>query len=329
MATRPQSETGSLNGDWGFDATRPARLAAERDARRASAERRDRPRAADEERPVNVPKRLAAEREAEREAQRAARAAGGPERPRRPRPPREPAARVEVAAEPVLPSELTLPMPDVLDADATAVSAPPRPAPREPREPRRTASPDSERVARRPAPPREPPRRPPAPRRPRAPRRPSEALEFRSGRPTAGGISRRQQILLPLIALIALIAGGVGAYALTHEPRTGTLQSEVTTLQGQLNGARQQLTKLQHAEAQLPSAKAMKRLTKTVNGLKHSVGGLQNGSVAQQAELKALNVCLPQVAQDLSGTTVVTHGKHSVTTSPGLSAGCSALLGGG
>jgi hypothetical protein len=158
-----------------------------------------------------------------------------------------------------------------------------------------------------------------------------DSARLRSDRPVRTGIPRRQQILLPLIALIALIAGGVGAYALTHEPKTATLQSEVSALQGQLAGARGQLKTLQHTVAATPSSKQLRRLITTVNGLKHSVGGLQDSAVPLQAKVQALNVCVPQLQQELTGTSIVTgHGKHAARTlSVGLSPGCASLLGSG
>jgi outer membrane murein-binding lipoprotein Lpp len=159
----------------------------------------------------------------------------------------------------------------------------------------------------------------------------SPVIQSRSEFSERTGIPRRQQILLPLIALIALIAGGVAAYGLTHEPKTATLQSEVSALQGQLATADQQLTTLRRSVGAAPSSAALRRLVRNVDGLKHTVGGLQDSSVPLQAKVQALNVCVPQLQRELTGTSVVTgHGKHAVRTrSVGLSAACESLLGAG
>ncbi|HWF56394.1 MAG TPA: hypothetical protein VG223_17275 [Solirubrobacteraceae bacterium] len=140
---------------------------------------------------------------------------------------------------------------------------------------------------------------------------------------------RRHQILLPFVALIALIAGGVGAIALTTEPRTGALSERISALQGELASSHRQLTTLQHAVAGTPSSAEVKDLAKAVDGLKRTVGGVQGGEVPLQAKVNALTVCIPQLQQELTGA--VTSGTAPkgklVTATVSLSPGCAALFG--
>ncbi len=172
----------------------------------------------------------------------------------------------------------------------------------------------------------EPPRR-----APRAARRePVRApIEFEPGRERGrrGGLPRRQQILLPFIALIAIGAGGGAAIAITNEPQTSSLQQEVASLRTQIAGARQELATLQQVGA---SSAEVHRLSRTVAGLGRTVSGLQSSAVPVRSKVDALSVCIPQLQGELAGQSIQGSGKKaSLVSSATISPGCAAVLGGG
>jgi hypothetical protein len=155
---------------------------------------------------------------------------------------------------------------------------------------------------------------------------PARAIQF-NAEPARGGMPRRQQILLPFIALIAIGGGSVAALAITNQPQTRSLQREVSSLQAELGGARQELRTLQRTVA---SRSAVNRLSKSVAGLGRTVGGLQSSAVPVKVRVDALSVCVPQLQRELAAGSVRGRGKKAapvgLTT---LSPGCAALLGGG
>jgi hypothetical protein len=139
---------------------------------------------------------------------------------------------------------------------------------------------------------------------------------------------RRQQILLPFIALIALGAGAVGAIALTSQPKTAALRHEVSALRTELSGVQQQLSALEAAAA---SGTQVKKLSHSVAGLKRTVGGLAGSATPLQVKVDALLTCLPQLQGELSAVTAGRgHERQAAAAGvAGLSPGCAAVLGAG
>ncbi len=138
---------------------------------------------------------------------------------------------------------------------------------------------------------------------------------------------RRQQILLPFIALIAMGAGAAAAIAITSQPQTTSLQQDVASLRSQIVGARQELKTLQGAAA---SSAEVRRLSKTVAGLGRTVGGLQGSATPLKVRVDALSVCIPQLQSELAGQSVHGNGKHaSLVSSATISPGCAGVLGTG
>jgi uncharacterized protein HemX len=143
--------------------------------------------------------------------------------------------------------------------------------------------------------------------------------------PAPRGIPRRQQILLPFIALIAMVAGGAAVVAITNEPHTSSLQRELSALQVQLDATRTQLAALEQTNA---SRTQMAHLSKSVAGLSRTVGGLQSSSGPLRTKVDGLLICMPQLQSELAGTTVRGRGKHtSLVSTATLSPGCAAMLG--
>jgi hypothetical protein len=133
--------------------------------------------------------------------------------------------------------------------------------------------------------------------------------------------------LLPFVALLAIGAGGAAAIAITTEPHTSPLQHQVSSMRTQLAAAQQQLATLQRADA---SGSEVARLSKSVAGLSRTVGGLQSTVVPLKSKVETLSICVPELQQELAGTSVQVRGKKAALLSPvSVSAGCAAMLSGG
>jgi X-X-X-Leu-X-X-Gly heptad repeat protein len=155
-----------------------------------------------------------------------------------------------------------------------------------------------------------------------------------------GGRIRAREIVLPLIALIALAGLGSGIYAIATQPQTATLRHDVTSLKAALSSAQQQILALQTSVAHAASQGNVTQLQSTVGSLQHgasllrgnvgqlqggigqlqaSVGQLQ-GSVAQlQSQTSRLLTCLPQLQQQVDSLNVKTTNVGGWLTSATLS----------
>lgn len=104
--------------------------------------------------------------------------------------------------------------------------------------------------------------------------------------PVASAPSRAYQILVPLIAVIALGALGAAIFAKASDPSTGRLSSEVSSLRAQLSNVRGQLAA---SDNQISSLKD--------NSQAGEVGSLVS-------EVHRLKLCLPQVQQEINSMSI-------------------------
>jgi uncharacterized protein HemX len=138
---------------------------------------------------------------------------------------------------------------------------------------------------------------------------------------------RKSLILVPFLILISLGAAAVATVAIVKEPQSARLQSRIDTLSGELTRTQQRLAALESQSGSTASVTNVKQVARNLRGLRRSVGGVQNAIVPLRAELNGLKVCLPQLQQELQGVAAY-RGKKGTTT-VGVSAACSSLLGGG
>jgi len=157
--------------------------------------------------------------------------------------------------------------------------------------------------------------------------------------PTVGW-DRAQRLLLPVVAMIALVGLGTGIYAIASQPQTTTLRRETTSLTATLSRANQQISALQSSVAHAATQGNLTQLQGTVGSLQHgasllrrNVGQLQGdvgqlqGSVGQlQSSVSQLKnqtsrvlSCLPQLQQQVDGLNVKTTNVGGWLTSATLS----------
>ena len=176
--------------------------------------------------------------------------------------------------------------------------------------------------ARAPSTPAAPPRAVAAPRARLRPSLAPQPLPPRAPRDTPRG----SLILIPFLILISLAAAGIAGYALSKEPATSNVKTEIRTMDTQLAQVKHTLAALQAQAASSATAGHVRRVNRNVAGLKKSVGGVQNAIVPLKAELSSLRVCLPQLQAEVAG--IAAHAKQKGVTTVGLSPECSTFLGG-
>ena len=133
-----------------------------------------------------------------------------------------------------------------------------------------------------------------------------------SQEPDGRTMSRAQQILLPIVAVVALVAVGLGIFAIASDPQTTTLRHDVSALQIQLKTAHAQIVTLKSSSAQAASQGNVAQLQASVTQLQGKVGGLQN-------QTSKLITCVPQLQQELNGLNVTTANTNGWLTSAYLS----------
>jgi hypothetical protein len=106
-------------------------------------------------------------------------------------------------------------------------------------------------------------------------------------------MSRPHQVLVPIVAVLAIVGLGFGIYAVASKPSTGSLQHRVSMLEGELSTANQNITALQASTAQAATA--------------GNVGKLE-------AAMSMLTLCLPQLQQEVGGLNIQTTTQNGYMT---------------
>jgi uncharacterized coiled-coil protein SlyX len=138
--------------------------------------------------------------------------------------------------------------------------------------------------------------------------------------------------LVPIIALIAMVATGLAVYSLTRVPATKTLQAQVGVLQAQVTSLRAQLRSVH------PKLAALQRAERSARARIASLSARQGTSASAgdvtrlSATVQALQACIPQLQTELARLNVKTTNLNgwligAVLTRPiSLSPGCAHTL---
>jgi hypothetical protein len=139
--------------------------------------------------------------------------------------------------------------------------------------------------------------------------------------------STAHQILLPIVAVVALAGLGTGIAAIASAPQTTTLQQQVKTLQAHAKTASVQSADARAQIATLQSSLSHSATQDNVTTLQTSVGRLQN-------QIVTMLICIPQLQQEMGGLSVQTANNSGWLTEAYLqnptiiSQNCSKMLSG-
>jgi prefoldin subunit 5 len=158
--------------------------------------------------------------------------------------------------------------------------------------------------------------------------------------PPSGWTGNARMLLVPLIALIALVALGTGIYAIASQPQTTTLKRQMASLTTSSNSAQQQISILQSSVSHAATKGNLTQLQRTVASLQHGasllrgnvgqlqgdvvhlqrgVGQLQGNASQLQSQTSNVLTCLPQLQQQIDGLNVKTTNVGGRLTSATLS----------
>lgn len=113
-------------------------------------------------------------------------------------------------------------------------------------------------------------------------------------------MSRTQQIVLPIIGILAIFGVGLGLFALTNDPSTAPLQRQVNALKATAASQRQEIATLKTETASLKIATAGAATAGNMTALQTSVGGLSKSMIGVQGNLSQLRTCLPELDQEVN-----------------------------
>ncbi len=133
-----------------------------------------------------------------------------------------------------------------------------------------------------------------------APTPATSARKLHPERQQSSSISRTQQILLPIIGILAVFGVGLGLFALTNPPSTAPLQRQISALKVVDASQHQQIATLQTETATLKAATASAATTGNLTALQTSVGGLSHTVAGMQGDLSTLHICLPELSQEVN-----------------------------
>jgi hypothetical protein len=118
------------------------------------------------------------------------------------------------------------------------------------------------------------------------------------------GMSRAQQILLPVVGVIALAGVVLGALALSSDPSTAPLQRQVNALKAVDAAQHQQIAALQTETATLKAATASAATAGNLTALQTSVSDMSHTVSGVQGDLSTLHICLPELSQELNSLNI-------------------------
>jgi len=132
-------------------------------------------------------------------------------------------------------------------------------------------------------------------------------------------MTRAQRLLLPIVAVVALVGVGIGIFSIVSAPQTTTLRHAVTTLQIQLKSANAQIA-TDHGQIVTDHGQIAALQSSLVHTASQgNVAQLQGNVGRLQTQMGTLLICIPQLQQEIGGLNVNTSNTAGYLTSAFLS----------
>jgi hypothetical protein len=123
-------------------------------------------------------------------------------------------------------------------------------------------------------------------------------------------MTRRQGALLSIVAALALVGIVLGAFALSHDPSTSSLQRQVEALQAELAAGHAAVASLETSTAHTASAGNVREIKGNVSQIQGNVSQIQVNLTRLESQLRGFSLCIPQLHQEVTGLNIQgsTHG---------------------